>query len=352
MDGELIDLACVMHVHSLHSDGTGTVTEIARAAAASGVDVVLLTDHDTLDARAAGEERRYGPVLVCVGEEVSPRGRNHYLAFGLDEPLAHAGLGPQQIVDAVSRAGGFGFLSHPFSRGARLLGRTLGAMPWEDLDVEGYTGLELWSFVTDTAEQVRSLRGAANFIARPGHAVDHPPAGNLAAWDRLTATRRVVAVGGLDAHQLGWRIAGRVPLRVMAYRRSFAFLRTHVLVDRPPGADDRRDRDAVYAALREGRCYLAVDALAPARGFQLWADGAGRVVQGEQASADARMVLHARLPRSAALTIRRDGEIVASAHGAAIDLAVPEPGAYRLEAMLAAHGRMRTWILSNPVYLR
>jgi predicted metal-dependent phosphoesterase TrpH len=46
-----VDLACVMHVHSTCSDGSGTVAEIAAAAAASGVDVVLLTDHDTLAAR-------------------------------------------------------------------------------------------------------------------------------------------------------------------------------------------------------------------------------------------------------------------------------------------------------------
>jgi hypothetical protein len=31
---------------------------------------------------------------------------------------------------------------------------------------------------------------------------------------------------------------------------------------------------------------------------------------------------------------------------------VGEPGVYRVEACLERHGRMRTWILSNPVYLR
>ena len=37
------DLSCVVHLHSLHSDGTGTVDEIVRAARRAGVDVVLLT---------------------------------------------------------------------------------------------------------------------------------------------------------------------------------------------------------------------------------------------------------------------------------------------------------------------
>ena len=29
-----------------------------------------------------------------------------------------------------------------------------------------------------------------------------------------------------------------------------------------------------------------------------------------------------------------------------------EPGVYRVEAYRDAHGRERTWILSNPIYLR
>ena len=58
-----VDLACVVHCHSTYSDGTGTVAEIAAAAARAGADAVLLTDHDTLAARRQGEERWHGTVL-------------------------------------------------------------------------------------------------------------------------------------------------------------------------------------------------------------------------------------------------------------------------------------------------
>src|SRR5881227_4408906 len=111
----LHDLACVVHLHSTYSDGTGTVPQIAAAGRDAGVDVVLLTDHDTLEAKRRGEEGWYGSVLVLVGEEVSPRGRNHYLAFGLDEPIDHTGLDSAGIVRAVEEAGGFGFAAHPWS---------------------------------------------------------------------------------------------------------------------------------------------------------------------------------------------------------------------------------------------
>src|SRR4051794_8625948 len=150
------DVACVIHLHSRYSDGTGTVAQIAAAAARAGVDAVLLTDHDTLEAKRRGEEGWHGTTLVCVGEEVSPRERNHYLAFGLDREIDHAGLSGAQIVRAVADAGAIGFAAHPFSRGSRRFKRARG-MPFQALDAPGLTGVELWSLVTDTAEGLNSV---------------------------------------------------------------------------------------------------------------------------------------------------------------------------------------------------
>jgi hypothetical protein len=343
------DVACVIHLHSLYSDGTGTVAEIAAAGARAGIDAVLLTDHDTLEARRRGEEGWHGDVLICVGEEVSPRGGNHFLAFGLEREIDHAGMTPGEVVEAVRAAGGFGFLAHPFSRGSQRFPRLGRPMPWADLDTEGYTGLELWSFVTDGAESLRSWPQVARFLASPTRVLDGPPPASVRAWDALAARRAVVAIGGLDAHQFGWRVAGRVPLRLMGYARSFRQLRTHCLLDAPLTGEAERDRDAVYAALRAGRCYLALDGLAPARGFAFWADG---VPMGAEEAWREGRALHARAPRPARLTLLRDGTPVASAHGIALDHPADAPGAWRVEARLAAHGRERTWVLSNPVYLR
>jgi predicted metal-dependent phosphoesterase TrpH len=50
------DLAGVIHCHSTHSDGTGTVAQVAAGAQAAGLDYVLLTDHDTLAAADRDEE--------------------------------------------------------------------------------------------------------------------------------------------------------------------------------------------------------------------------------------------------------------------------------------------------------
>ena len=342
------DLACVIHLHSLHSDGTGTVREIMRAGRRAGVDVVMLTDHDTLQARRDGEEGWHDGVLLLVGEEVSPPRHDHCLAFGIDSEIDN-GLGAEGILRAIRAAGGLSVAAHPFSRGSRRFKRAGDGMPFAALDSDALHGIELWSFVTDTAETFESLPQALRFIVAPGRVLDHPPERNMSEWDRLCRRRRVVAIGGLHAHQIGKRIGPFVPLRLMAYHRSFRFLRTHVLCGEPPAGELEHDRDQVYAALREGRCYLAMDSLGPPAGF---AFTAGSLAMGSEAAAGEN-TLRASVPAPAELRLLRDGEPIAN-RDSATELVeeVSEPGVYRVEARRRAHGRSRTWIVSNPIYLR
>jgi predicted metal-dependent phosphoesterase TrpH len=85
-----------LHVHSTASDGTDPPAEVMRRAARAGLDMVALTDHDTVaghaEARAAA-----GPVTLLPGMELSCRldGRSlHMLAylFDADQPELAAEL--------------------------------------------------------------------------------------------------------------------------------------------------------------------------------------------------------------------------------------------------------------------
>jgi hypothetical protein len=321
----LHDMACVVHLHSTHSDGTGTVPQIIAAGQRAGVDVVILTDHNTR--AGASLEGWHDSVLLLVGEEDTPGRSDHTLLLGAD----------------------LRFAAHPFSRGSERFSRFGAGMPHTGLSAPDLTGIELWSFVTDTAERVRSVGEALLFAAAPLRVLDHPPSRNVIEWDRMCRTRRTVAIGGLDAHQIGLQVGGQVPLRLMGYGRSFRQLRTHVLCSALPAGSLEHDRGLVYDALREGRCYIAVDALAPARGFAFWCSG-GLPLGGEAPFEG--QALHARLPRPAELRLMKDGTLVASVDGSAIDHEASAPGVYRVEARLPYRGRARTWIVSNPIYLR
>jgi len=75
-----------LHVHSTASDGTDPPAEVMRRAARAGLDVVALTDHDTVAGHAEAAAAA-GPVTLLPGMELSCRldGRSlHLLAYVFD----------------------------------------------------------------------------------------------------------------------------------------------------------------------------------------------------------------------------------------------------------------------------
>jgi hypothetical protein len=77
-----------LHTHSNISDGTDTPAELVAKAAAAGLDVVALTDHDTFDGldEAVAEGRRQ-QIQVIRGLELSCARQGssvHLLAYGAD----------------------------------------------------------------------------------------------------------------------------------------------------------------------------------------------------------------------------------------------------------------------------
>jgi hypothetical protein len=343
-------LACVAHVHSTYSDGTATVAEIAEAAQRAGAACVLLTDHDTLEARRRGEEGWRGGVLVLAGHEVSPK-VGHLLVFGLDEEISHEGRTERDICTAVRTAGGIAFAAHPFSAGSRMSKAIGPPHDWKLLDDGRCGGVELWSLATDAAEAWRTPWEAAAFLRDPMRSLSGPPARHLRIWDRLCLRRRVPAIGGLDAHQHGLRIRGRV-LSPMPHARYFGLLQTHVLLPSSPVGDLVADRAAVNAALGEGRCYLSFEGLAPGAGFRFWAEaGDGAAPMGARVDPGS-WTLRALAPRPARLRLLRDGVRVHETEDDRLEHVVEENGCYRLEARLPGDGRGRLWLVSNPVYVR
>jgi hypothetical protein len=349
-----VDVSCVLHLHSTYSDGTATVEEIVAGAAAGGGDPLFLPDHDSLGARRDGWEGRHGEVTLLVGMEVSPK-EGHYLAFGVDREIPHAGRSAAQIAAAVRAAGGIGFAAHPFSSGGHMLvpgiaRRIVLPHGWPALDdPRGCDGIELWSLTTDAAEAWRTPGEAMRWLREPERAIAAgPPADHLRRWDAMSARRRVPAVGGLDGHQPGIRVRGRVR-SPLPHRRTFDLLRTHLVCERPLTGDVAGDWRTVLSALTAGAAWLTCPYVAPAHGARLWAerpDGAV-IPMGAEAPAGAS-VLRVRLPHEAEVSVLRDGARFHHAQGRDLDVPIEAPGAYRVEARIGG----RLWLLSNPVHLR
>jgi hypothetical protein len=108
--------AAEVHAHTLASDGMVSAPDLVRAAAAAGMSVLCITDHDTLG--ATPEAIELGASLgvdVVRGEEVTtalPSG-THVVGLFLDRPV-RMGMSIEDTVDAIHDQGGLATLAHPF----------------------------------------------------------------------------------------------------------------------------------------------------------------------------------------------------------------------------------------------
>jgi len=348
----------VFHVHSRRSDGSGTVDEIAAAAAAAGLDFVILTDHG--DATTNHSPSYLHGVLVIQGVEISTDA-GHYVALGLPAAPYPFGGDARGVVEDVRRLNGFGVIAHPTSPRP--------ALAWSDWSVsaDGIEWLNADSQWRDDGP-FALLRAVAGYWFRPPESMASllaRPERALARWDTLAAERPIVGLGATDAHA---RLAldsgddeydGGVQIPFPGYEETFRAFSIRVELDRPPTGRGVVDGAVVIEQLRRGRIFTAIDALASPVRFSYTAsttDG-GVVRMGERAPAGPDLTLHVAVaaPAGAAIRLLRNGRTVAQEAEGALLYPVPRqsaPAAYRVEVALpAAPGRPpMPWIVSNPIY--
>jgi PHP domain len=105
-------LAGDLHTHTVHSDGAQTVPELARFAAACGLDFLAITDHNTVShhAELPAAAARYGITLV-PGQEITTEG-GHAGALGDVGWIDFREPADSWLV-ATEQAGGLLSVNHP-----------------------------------------------------------------------------------------------------------------------------------------------------------------------------------------------------------------------------------------------
>lgn len=346
-----------MHCHTRYSDGYGSHNDIARAAIGAGLDFVVVTDHnvwvDGMDGyRYLGRER----TLLLAGEEVHDQDRqpqkNHLLIYESGSELAHLADDPQALLDSVNERNGLAFLAHPKDPAAPVFNED--DLSWEDWDVEGFTGIELWNYMSEFKSRLSSRLRAIFLAYNPNLIAESPFPEVLELWDRMLADgKRVYAIGGSDAHATP---ASMGPLKrvIFPYEYLFRTVNTHVLLDEPLSGDASSDRQSIFNAIRRGACFIGYDLPEQSNGFRFSAHGERREASmGDELELRLGVTLQVHLPRRAQIRLMKDGRIIQSwDHTQSAVHTVREPGSYRAEAHIQYLGKLRGWIYSNPIFLR
>ena len=347
------ELRGAIHVHTNRSDGTGTVETVA-AAARAGLDFVVFTDHG--DGTRKPDPPQYRDGVLCIdGVEISTRD-GHVLAFGMEQAPYPLGGEARDVVEDVTRLGGFTIAAHPSSNKPDLDWRDwevpVDGLEWLNGDSE-WRDESTWtlakSLFTYPARPVETLAGLLD-----------RPAAALQRWDALARERRVVAIIGSDAHaRIGLPSQGDpyqdgLSLRLPGYEQLFRLF-SNVVPDLTLSGDPVADARAILAVVRAGHVYSRIDAVgagtlslrAAAAGTSVGAGDVLPVIGGATLRVDVQRAPDARVD------VWKDGARVAEGVELPLEWAADGPGVYRVEVSRAgAPGAPPVpWMIANPIYV-
>ena len=316
-DGRLVWGA--YHVHSTRSDGSGSLDEIAAAAARAGLHFVVFTDH--------GDATRLDPPVyrsgvLCIDAPELSTQSGHLVALNLQRPSSYPLAGEaRDVIEDIHRLGGWAVAAHPESPRPELRWRAPGVQvdgfEWLNVDSE-WRAHDAWRLL---GAGLRLFIRAPETIASLFESTPVPE--RLA---RVAAGDRVFSLAALDAHaRFGSDSNGAArgaALHVPSYSSLFRTVAQAVPIERPLTGDATVDSRLILNAIHDRRSYAIVrafaDVLAPIR----FETRNGEVPTGE----------------------------VSGVPDAAVSVTPITPGRYRLEARIA--GRTFPWLVSDVMDVR
>lgn len=350
------ELVVNLHSHTSYSDGHGTHATIAQAALKTGLDAVIVTDHNVWINGLDGYYRDgHRQVLLLVGEEIHDQARipqkNHLLVIGAGRELANLAHDLDNLLESIRKSGGLTFLAHPIDPSAPVFGEA--DISWVDWDITDYNGIELWNSMSEFKGLLKTKLHAIFYAYNPKMIARGPFKKTLQKWDELLSNGRpVVAIGGSDAHAMP---ASMGPLHRLLFPYEFHFkgINTHVWVERPLSGDLVEDRRMILEALRKGHAYIGYDLPFPTRNFRFTAQGNnGLAWMGDEIHVKDGVTLQIRLPKRTECHLLKNGEVIKIwRRRDTCTHITTEPGVYRVEVYLQYLGSRRGWIFSNPIYV-
>ncbi len=338
-----------IHMHSVFSDGSGEVPQIAKFADEVGLDYIILTDHNTLRALDEGYENWYGNTLCLVGSEINDKeNKNHYLAFGINKTYSTR-TSAKEYVRKIKEDGGIGFLAHPHEKRQHM--KEHPPYPWIEWDTEDFNGIEIWNHMSEWMESLTEDNKYQAFL-HPLRTITAPQKETLKLWDELNLKRKVVGIGGVDAHAHKYNLLGFLEVEIFPYKVLFKSIRTHILLKNELIRDNseesiRNTKKTIYNALADGKCFFANDYHADSKGFRFFAEADDKIYQmGDYINRTDKIKLRVLLPvKEAEIKLIRNGEEIADTVDTCADFIIERNGVYRVEVYI----HKKAWIYSNHI---
>jgi len=331
-----------MHIHSVHSDGSGDVFEISKAAKKAGLDWIIVSDHNNFDI----EEGIFNGVYVIKGEELSYEYANHYLALKIDKYIDFS-ENAQENVDNVHKAGGFGFAVHPDESDTRKNSHS--PIKWTDKNVIP-DGVEIWNWFSQWGDNYDSSNVFTNAYAYffKNRLVKKPYRETLDWWDKLNGNSEkiVPAIGGIDVHAL--KRTYFIPLTIFPYDSMFKTVLNEILLNEPLSDDFETAKKQILNAVIEGRNMIFNRAVCKNPPEICITDGEQTAFSGESIYLNEKTHIKLNCGEKSDIKVYKDGKEYTFLKGKNFTVKITEAGKYRIEAEINGFG----YAYSNPIIVK
>ena len=345
------------HVHTYLSDGHATYQEIADAAIETGIDGVIITDHNVFVQRKEGfyshDDKK---VVILSGQEIHDQYRNpqknHLLVFQPKIDYSLFAQNPFLLIQKIKTTGGLSFIAHPVDPELKVIGEP--NISWEDWNVRGFTGIELWNGFSEIKFRSHNFLQLLFYVLFPDYLTMQPLPATMKLWDTLLVDNpSCVAIGGSDAHALQKKILWLRKV-IFPYTHHFRAVNNHLLLNEPLSLDFAVARKQIYQAFKNGNLFIGYDKPYPTKGFRFYGQGLNQTFQiGDKIEIGEGITLQIILPIATECNLLRNGEVVKSWTGTNKCTYITKiPGIYRVEVYIQYHGSRRGWIYTNPIDAR
>lgn len=328
-----------IHIHSVNSDGTGTIKEISVAAKKAGLSWVIITDHNYFDI----EEGIYNGVYILKGEEISPQKENHYLALDIKTQIDE-GDNVQKYIDEVNNQGGFGFAAHPDESLSRK--NNYPPIRWNKEFIP--YGIEIWNWFSCWADKLndRNIFSLAYSFLFKNYLVKKAPIETLKWWDELNRQKEeiVPAIGGVDAHAL--KIKKYIfPVTIFPYKTMFKTISNVIFLDKRLSNDFQMAKTQILSAIKNANniiINLSVSNCIP----EIYVENEARIAySGEKIKLDDKTFLNVRMKKKGIIKVTFNGDKLYEVFAPKCNLLLNKKGKYRVEVFIDK----KAFAYSNPI---
>ena len=342
----------VYHLHSIFSDGKGTIEEITQAASSLNYDFVILTDHGRPNLQSSTCTSWLNNVLLIGASEFSLN-CGHLAAMGFKMPDYIFPPEPQEAINEVINDNGVCFISHPFDD----------KVPWTDWDISGFTGLEVLSSYSEArrAGILKILIFPLKYLINSRYALLNTmgyPTENIKKWNSLNQSGRYYGIYALDAHGK-LPISKNMQLNFPTYKSMFEIMTVYLKLNQKFLPTKRVPPGAVIASLRKGNFFNVIEGIASANGFEAFfieKNSGKRIEMGESTGEkQGKLVILLPFDFETEIVVLKNGqkcEQKANKNEKQLEIFVNEPGVYRIEVYVPGNTFDHLpWIMTNPFFV-